>query len=122
VADMLADEKGLNWPRVMAPFEAVIVPAGRGEFVDAAEEVYDSLLSTQAAAQAPLDLVLDDRKNSFGWKMKDADLVGYPVVVVVGKKWAEGKMCEVQCRRLKVNEDVAFDKLPRYINDLLDQL
>ncbi len=35
-------------------------------------------------------------------KMKDADLVGYPVVVVVGKYWAEHGECEVQCRRLGI--------------------
>jgi prolyl-tRNA synthetase len=120
VADTLADEKGLNWPRVMAPFEAVIVPA-RG-LDDAAVEVYDALSQPQALGQAPLDLALDDRKQSFPWKMQDADLVGYPVIVVIGKRWAEERICEVQCRRLKVREDIAFEKLPMFINSLLNQL
>jgi prolyl-tRNA synthetase len=121
VADTLADEKGLNWPRVMAPFEAIIVPANE-EHHDAAEVVYDTLSSSQAPTQAPLDLVLDDRDKYFGWKMRDADLVGYPVVVVVGKKWSTERMCEVQCRRLKVQKDIALDELRGFVNSLLDQL
>ncbi|EPE26862.1 Class II aaRS and biotin synthetase [Glarea lozoyensis ATCC 20868] len=122
VADTLADEKGLNWPRVMAPFDAVIIPLGNGQLDEAPEVIYDALLQSQTTGQAPLDLVIDDRKRGFAWRMNDADLVGYPVIIVVGKKWASEKICEVQCRRLKVRQDVPFEELPTFVNSLLDQL
>jgi len=121
VADTLADDKGLNWPRVMAPFEVVIIPA-RG-LESAAQSVYDALSLVSVTSDSPqLDLVLDDRAQSFPWKMQDADLVGYPVIVVVGRRWQEEQMCEVQCRRLQVREDISLKELQRFISSLLVQL
>lgn len=125
VAESLADEKGLNWPRVMAPYETVVVPSKGRE--DAAVEVYDALAvgnpDPMAAGEAPLDVILDDRTCQFAWKMNDADQVGYPVIVVVGRRWAESqRMCEVQCRRLKIRTHVPLDKLSGFVADLLRQL
>ncbi|KIN02064.1 hypothetical protein OIDMADRAFT_196955 [Oidiodendron maius Zn] len=117
VADNLADEKGLNWPRVMAPFEVVVVPA-RG-LDDAACEVYDVLSSHH---QPRLDIVLDDRAESFPWKMRDADLVGYPVIIVAGRRWKDERVCEVQCRRLNVREERHLDQLPAFVESLLNKL
>lgn len=114
VADTLADEKGLNWPRVMAPFEVVIV-SGKG-LDEAAQEVYDAL------GNGEMDIILDDRKASFPWKMQDADLIGYPVIVVVGRGWNTDKKCEVQCRRLDIRREVPFAELPATVNSLLEQL
>ena len=120
VADYLADDKGLNWPRVMAPFEAIIVPAYE---VDAAVEVYDIMSAVpQVSGGSSLDLVLDDRPNRFAWKMRDADRTGYPVIIVVGKKWTAEKKCEVQCRRLKVCQDVPSHQLSEFVESLLSQL
>lgn len=121
VADTLADEKGLNWPRVMAPYEVIVVPAKGND--EAALEVYDALSSIQTSADhTPLDLILDDREQAFPWKMGDADLIGYPVVVVVGRKWKTERVCEIQCRRLEVHQDVFIDELPAFVQSLLSQL
>ncbi len=109
VAETLADEKGLNWPSVIAPYEAVVVPA-RGMDEDAVT-VYDELATG-------IEAVLDDRAKSFPWKMQDADLVGYPIIVVVGKGWKKDNTCEVQCRRLGVKEDVSLDKLMTFVENL----
>ncbi|KAE8440406.1 hypothetical protein EG329_008160, partial [Mollisiaceae sp. DMI_Dod_QoI] len=77
VAETLADDKGLNWPRVMAPFEVVVIPSKGHE--EAALAVYDALnIRRLEDGDIGLDLVLDDRTHSFPWKMRDADLVGYP--------------------------------------------
>ncbi|KAF9640052.1 hypothetical protein BFW01_g11858 [Lasiodiplodia theobromae] len=119
VADALADAKGLNWPRVVAPFEVVVVPAGgKGVDMDAeAVAVYDGLEA------AGVDVVLDDRRGvGVGWKLGDADLVGYSVVVVLGKAWREKRKAEVQCRRLGVKEDVVVDKLGDFVGELLGRL
>ncbi|KAL1885588.1 hypothetical protein Plec18167_001083 [Paecilomyces lecythidis] len=118
VADMLADTKGLNWPRAMAPYEVVVVPA-KGLEADA-EMVYDALTTSGGPA---VDAILDDRDKQIGWKLGDADLIGYPVIVVVGKGWKKQQTVEVQCRRLDgIREEVSVDKLPQFVRSLLDRL
>ncbi|KAH9887789.1 hypothetical protein F4778DRAFT_419134 [Xylariomycetidae sp. FL2044] len=124
VADHLADEKGLNWPRAIAPFEVVVVP-GRNMEEDAtlvARSLADIPVQSNVKSRRPLDLVLDDRTESLPWKLKDADLIGYPIIVVVGRGWAADRLCEVQCRRLNKKENVSFENLRPYIDDLLSQL
>ncbi|KAI1660962.1 prolyl-tRNA synthetase [Daldinia decipiens] len=118
VADHLADSKGLNWPRAIAPFEVVVVPS-RGLEKDSVI-VSEYLANSQASR--PLDLLLDDRSVSLPWKMRDADLIGYPILVILGKGWSSDRLCEVQCRRLSSVSHVLLDDLPMYINQLLTQL
>ncbi|KAI1505337.1 hypothetical protein F5X99DRAFT_369051 [Biscogniauxia marginata] len=124
VADHLGDEKGLNWPRAIAPFEVVVIP-GRGleeDAVTVADYLIDNSDQTDHQTSRYIDLVLDDRPESFPWKMNDADLVGYPVVVILGRKWTSDRLCEVQCRRLRIISHVSLEELPMYINQLLSQL
>ncbi|KAI1111002.1 class II aaRS and biotin synthetase [Nemania sp. NC0429] len=119
VADHLADERGLNWPRVIAPFEVVVIP-GRNTEEDAA--TISGSLTQSSGTFPPIDLVLDDRAESFPWKLKDADLVGYPVIVILGRRWSSDRVCEVQCRRLGSVQFVPLDQLQEHINKLLAQL
>ena len=119
VADRLSDSKGLNWPRVMAPYEVLVVPAKGLE--TEAEKVYDLLASSDPAA--PIDSILDDRDKQMGWKLGDADLIGYPVIVVVGKGWKKQQTLEVQCRRLdNLREEVPLDQLSTFVRSLLERL
>ncbi|TVY43182.1 Proline--tRNA ligase [Lachnellula subtilissima] len=120
VADTLADKNGLNWPRVMAPFEAVVIANKSGE--EGTSDVYDAISQAHPSGGTTIDLVLDDRVKPFAWKMKDADLVGYPVIVVVGRRWAAERICEVQCRRLKIKEDVHIADLSNHVRSLLERL
>ncbi|KAH8425930.1 proline--tRNA ligase [Aspergillus melleus] len=120
VADSLADSKGLNWPRAMAPYEAIVVPIKGLE--EEAEKVYD-ILSAHSGSSSPIDVILDDRDKQLGWKLGDADLIGYPVIVVVGKGWKKQQTLEVQCRRLdNLREDVPLDRLSEFVKSLLDRL
>ncbi|KAF5233951.1 hypothetical protein FAUST_7860 [Fusarium austroamericanum] len=119
VAEILADERGLNWPRAIAPFEVAIIPSNG--LADEPLDICDTL-SKNNGSQSGFDVVLDDRKRSFGWKMKDADMVGYPVLVILGKSFKENGTCEVQCRRLSVKDNVKVDELPEFISSLLDKL
>lgn len=118
VADHLADEKGLNWPRAIAPFEVVVIP-GKGLEKDGVI-VSEYLANSQVPRQ--LDLLLDDRSESLPWKMRDADLIGYPVLIILGKGWSSDRLCEVQCRRLSSVSHVLLEDLPMHINRLLSQL
>jgi prolyl-tRNA synthetase len=82
------DENGIRWPMSIAPYHVVITPAGKGEDIDAAaERVYREL------RERGVDVLLDDRDERPGVKFKDADLIGFPLRVTVGKKGlAEGKV------------------------------
>ncbi|KAL7794572.1 hypothetical protein V8C37DRAFT_409104 [Trichoderma ceciliae] len=119
VAEQMADDKGLNWPRAIAPFEVVIIPTSGVNQLTL--EFYDKLAKHESSA-ARLDVVLDDRKEAFGWKMQDADIIGYPVVIVLGKTWREEGICEVQCRRLSVRENMMAEDVPQYLTALLERL
>lgn len=132
VANHLADARGLNWPRIIAPYEVAIVinNAKDAKALEAGEVVYDALTSSSevevnetAAQRSQIDAIIDDRREfQMGWKLKDADLVGYPVIVVVGKEWVASKRVEVQCRRLGITELRTVPELRRYVQDLLQQL
>ncbi|KAJ5107408.1 hypothetical protein N7456_004083, partial [Penicillium angulare] len=117
VANRLVDSRGLNWPRAIAPYEVMVVP-GKG-LEDVAEQVYDCLCSR---TPTPVDTILDDRDKGMGWKLGDADLIGYPIIVVAGNGWKKSKTLEVQCRQLGVKEDVSLDRLPEFVESLLSQL
>ena len=89
------DDKGIIWPSSIAPFDVAVIPLNMDDeaVVKAAETIYDSLM------KEGFDPIIDDRDARGGVKFNDADLVGYPVQVVVGKKsLAEGKV-EVKNRK-----------------------
>ena len=85
VAEATCDDKGLAWPRALAPFDIQIVATGKDEAVlEAAERLASEL---DAAGVAGL---LDDRKASPGVKFADAELLGVPTTVIVGRGLADG--------------------------------
>jgi prolyl-tRNA synthetase len=120
VASALADDSGLNWPRAIAPFQVVIIPQKPSLTEDAAR-LYDKITS----ACPDVDIIIDDRpKRDLPHKLFEADAIGFPVILVLGKGWKEGKV-EVQCRRLgrtKNDPHVLVEDLPTVINMLLGQL
>lgn len=88
IAENAHDEKGLIWPREIAPFDVHVVAAGRDEV---AYEVAETLVAELDAAG--LDTLYDDRpKVSPGVKFGDAELIGVPLIVVVGRGAAEGRV------------------------------
>ncbi|KAK4547438.1 hypothetical protein LTR36_001094 [Oleoguttula mirabilis] len=103
-AALLADKKGLNWPLAIAPFGTMLVSTS-GVSLDDVHAMYDVL------SDAGVDAAIDDRERPMGWKLNDADLVGYPFIVVLGKAWAEKRAVELQCRRLGVKEQVGGQEL-----------
>lgn len=119
IAEHGADDKGLQWPRAIAPFELVIIPTS-GTTAEVLE-FFDSL-TAESSASPRFDAILDDRKETFGWKMQDADLIGYPVTIVLGKAWREKGLCEVQCRSQSLKESVPTTDLHSYLNQLLSRL
>lgn len=119
VAEHKADGKGLTWPRAVAPFEAVVIPTSGVD--EAALNFYDGLAGSGVHG-AQFDIALDDRNKPFGWKMQDADVIGYPVTIILGKAWRENRTCEIQCRSLSLKENVAADDVPAFLEQLLRKL
>jgi prolyl-tRNA synthetase len=93
-AEQSHDDDGLIWPKVMAPFDVIVVIATRDHegTVAEAERIYAEL------RERGVDVILDDRAESAGVKFKDADLIGYPVQVVVGKRGVEAGTVDLKLR------------------------
>lgn len=89
------DKDGMIWPVAIAPYEVLVVPVNTKDEASTqkAEAIYEEL------KKAGVEAVIDDRNERPGVKFKDADLIGYPLRVVIGPKTlAEGKL-EVKVRR-----------------------
>lgn len=91
------DEDGIIFPPALAPFTVIVTPVGRknAEIDAAAERVY------QALWDAGIDTLLDDRDERPGVKFKDADLIGIPFRITIGKKTLEERKVELRNRRTK---------------------
>ncbi|KAL1838652.1 hypothetical protein VTJ49DRAFT_2431 [Mycothermus thermophilus] len=120
-AEHLADQKGLNWPVAIAPYSCVIVP-GKDAADNDAQEVYHAINATSRLGKEALDVVVDDREKSLPWKLFDADLIGFPVIVVLGREWRSARRAEVQCRRLGIKQSVELADLPGMVQHMHTEL
>lgn len=104
------DEHGIKWPLAIAPYHVVVVPVNvKDELqVETAQKIYDKLLD------ANVEVVLDDREERAGVKFKDADLIGFPYRITVGKTIQEGNV-EFKTRQTgevtTMTPDEAVDKI-----------
>jgi prolyl-tRNA synthetase len=103
VAEQNHDASGLVWPRAVAPADVHLVVAGKSEEIAAGGERIAAELTA-----AGLRVLLDDRKASPGVKFADAELIGVPTIVVVGRGLANG-VVEVKDRRSGERTEVAVD-------------
>ncbi len=87
IAEQHHDDKGLRWPAEVAPFAVHLVIANKDE---AAREGAEALAAELDCAG--IEVLFDDRKASPGVKFKDSELIGVPLVVVVGRGYADGKV------------------------------
>jgi len=99
--ELFHDKDGMALPASVAPLDVVVTPVNYSDAAQraAAEEIYQECL------KLGLDAILDDRDERPGVKFKDADLVGIPYRVTLGKKLVQG-MVEVVDRRTKASEDI----------------
>ena len=100
------DDKGCIWTKESAPFDLQILVSNIKDEAQLAlgEKLYETL-----KAQG-VDVLLDERKDRFGAKMKDYELMGVPHAVVIGKKLAEGNV-EFVTRAGMVKEDISSDEI-----------
>ncbi|MEU7532073.1 proline--tRNA ligase [Saccharothrix sp. NPDC042600] len=113
IAEQSHDDRGLIWPRNVAPFDLHVVVAGKDEALAAGGEKLAGELSA-----AGLKVLLDDRKASPGVKFADAELIGVPTIVVVGRGLANG-VVEVKDRRSGERVEVAVDEVVEHLRTLV---
>lgn len=112
------DADGIIWPVAIAPYEVVIVPANNKseEVMAASKKLYDSMEDSRD------EVVLDDRNERAGIKFKDADLIGYPVRVTIGKKWQQSGSVEIKIRRSGEVVEVPLEEAKDKVLEILQTL
>jgi len=116
--ELYNDENGIIWPISIAPFEVIVTPVNQDEpdVVKVAEELYRKL------TEAGVEVLLDDRDLRGGIKFKDADLIGIPIRVTVGKKSVVEGNVEVKLRAKAESEKVAIDKAAEKVMEMIESL
>ncbi|MGA2599636.1 MAG: proline--tRNA ligase [Bryobacteraceae bacterium] len=112
--ELYNDKDGMSLPPPIAPFAVVVTPVNYADAKQrqAAEDIYQALLDFG------IDALIDDRDERPGVKFKDADLIGIPYRVTVGKKLAQG-FVEVVTRRTRGSVDVAVDDVANHVREKL---
>ena len=100
------DQKGICWPIQIAPFEVIITPTNLKDPIqkDLTEEIYSNLIINK------IDVLLDDRDDRAGVKFKDAELIGIPFQIIVGRD-SINKEVELLCRKNNTKFRISADKL-----------
>ena len=115
VVEQQHDEDGIVWPSSLAPFDVVVTITNikQDDLRQTGEQLYEEL------QRAGLDVLLDDREDRAGVKFKDADLIGVPYRITIGKKVAEG-VVELFYRREKRSEDVKISDVVKHVQRLAE--
>ncbi|MEV5297141.1 proline--tRNA ligase [Amycolatopsis methanolica] len=113
IAEQSHDELGLVWPREVAPYDVHVVIAGKDESIAAGAEKLAADLDA-----AGVEVLLDDRKATPGVKFADAELVGVPTILVVGRGLAKG-VVEVKDRKTGHREEIAVDAVVDHLVKLV---
>lgn len=110
VAEILSDDKGIVWPKEIAPYQVHLVTLGnKDEVRKQAEEIYQALLAQK------IEVLFDDREESAGVKLKDSDLIGIPLRLVVSARTIEQGSVEAKKRTEEDCELIGLDKLGTYL-------
>ncbi|OHB04892.1 MAG: prolyl-tRNA synthetase [Candidatus Zambryskibacteria bacterium RIFCSPLOWO2_01_FULL_45_43] len=104
VVEVLSDEKGIVWPKEIAPFQVHLISLPQ-KTVFWADEIYKTLQVKN------IEVLYDDRDLRAGEKFADADLIGIPTRVIVGDKALESKMLEVKDRASGETKEMTLESL-----------
>jgi prolyl-tRNA synthetase len=117
IVEVHYDDRGIVWPAAVAPFEVVVVIAQQDDpaVAEAGERVY------QALAGAGVDVIVDDRQVRAGVKFSDAELVGIPFRVTVGKRGLASGTAELTDRSTGATVHVPIDDLAKHVREAVAQ-
>jgi prolyl-tRNA synthetase len=111
VVEVHHDDKGIIWPAAIAPFDVVVTVAQQNDaaVAEAGERVYRQLLDSG------VDVIIDDRPARAGEKFSDAELVGIPLRITIGKRGLASGTAEVTERATGETVAVALDEIPEHV-------
>ena len=111
------DENGIIWPKEVAPYLVHLVCLDMKKDVqkETAEEIYNKLLEEK------VEVLYDDRIERPGVKFNDADLIGLPIQIIVGRKADEG-IVEIKVRRTGEREEVLIENLYTKLHEIIENL
>ncbi|NLJ50218.1 MAG: proline--tRNA ligase [Candidatus Atribacteria bacterium] len=113
------DENGIKWPWNIAPYEIVVIPVKLKNqvIVELAESISQQLVGEG------YEVIWDDRDVSAGYKFKEADLIGFPIQIIVGEKALKNSILEIKIRsngkRLDCSRDQLFAMIKKMKDDLI---
>ncbi len=112
------DERGIVWPRNLAPFQVIIIPVNysNDELKIACDTLYERL------QEAGIETLLDDRSDRLGVKLKDADLIGVPLQIIVGPKNLSAGQVEIKVRKTNESNLHPYPQVIEHIPDILKNL
>jgi prolyl-tRNA synthetase len=118
VLEKYHDEKGIIWPRNIAPYLVEIIPLNleKPVIAEAARKVYDELL------KADIDVLLDDRDERAGVKFNDADLIGMPIRITIGEKSLKNGKIELKARSETEVEMVDLNDVVTAVKKLAERI
>ena len=111
------DENGIIWPKEVAPYLVHLVCLDMKKDVqkETAEEIYNKLLEER------VEVLYDDRIERPGVKFNDADLIGLPIQIIVGRKADEG-IVEIKVRKTGEREEVLIENLYTKLHEIIENL
>jgi prolyl-tRNA synthetase len=111
------DEKGIVWPAAIAPFEAVVIVAQQNDaaVAEAGERAYQALLD------AGVDVIIDDRPDRAGVKFSDAELVGIPFRITIGKRGLASGTAELTNRATGETVSVSLDDVAKHVREAVTE-
>jgi len=117
IVEVHHDGKGIVWPAAVAPFEVVVVIAQQDDAAaaEAGERVYQSLL------EAGVEVIVDDRPVRAGVKFSDAELVGIPFRVTIGKRGLASGSAELTDRAAGSTVQIPLDDLAKHVREAVAQ-
>jgi prolyl-tRNA synthetase len=107
------DKDGIIWPASIAPFDVEIIPLGaEDDVMSTADTLYEELIADN------VEVIMDDRDERPGVKFKDADLLGIPWQIVIGKKGLKEGVVEVKSRKTKETQRLEPSKVLEFLKSV----
>ncbi len=112
------DENGIIFPKSLAPFEVTVLPLKikDEQIMSAAEEIYSELI------EAGCEAIIDDRDVGPGFKFKDAELIGIPIIVAVGPRTIKEGEAEVKVRKTGDSRNIKLKAVVNEVQELLSSI
>jgi len=113
IVEVCHDENGIMWPKSVAPYQVVLVSLGDDIVRKQAEKIYKDMLARN------VEVLWDDRDESAGSKLSDADLLGIPLRVVISKKTLDNDSVELKLRANDKSEIVRINEMNARVAEML---